>query len=94
MLTFQLTELVQREVLRESAVEDQTSVLSYFIQTAKVNYKQHTVVCIYHLRGNYVVDGFCMQSCLDLKNYEAVFSIVAGLESKSILQVAHSWQVR
>ena len=32
----QLTELVQREVLRESAVEDQTSVLSYFIQTAKV----------------------------------------------------------
>ena len=34
--TLQLTELVQREVMRESAVEDQTSVLSYFIQTAKV----------------------------------------------------------
>ena len=36
ILIMQLTELVQREVLRESAVEDQTSVLSYFIQTAKV----------------------------------------------------------
>lgn len=35
-----------------------------------------------------------MQSCLDLKNYEAVFAIVAGLESKSIQQVADSWQVR
>lgn len=42
----QLTELVQREVLRESAVEDQTSVLSYFIQTAKVinYYCNHYIV--------------------------------------------------
>lgn len=34
----------------------------------------------------------CLQSCLDLKNYEAVFSIVAGLDS--IQRIADSWQVR
>ena len=34
------------------------------------------------------------QSCLDLKNYETVFSIVAGLESDNIQRVVDSWQVR
>ena len=34
------------------------------------------------------------QSYLDLKNYEAVFSIVAGLESDYIQRVVDSWQIR
>ena len=49
--TLQLTELVQREVLRESAVEDQTSVLSYFIQTAKVLTDSSTVPNAQRLEG-------------------------------------------
>ena len=36
---FQLANLVSREVVRESITEDQASVLSYFIQTAKVRIK-------------------------------------------------------
>ena len=34
-----------------------------------------------------------LQSCLDLKNYEAVFALMEGLESKSVQQAEGSWQV-
>lgn len=34
-----------------------------------------------------------MQSCLELKNYEAVFAIVEGLESREVQNANMSWQV-
>jgi len=67
LLSKNLSELVCREVAGEPVEEDQASVISYFIQTAK--------------------------SCLDLKNYEAVFALMEGLESKSVQQAEGSWQV-
>ncbi|XP_064382815.1 uncharacterized protein LOC135331544 [Halichondria panicea] len=59
-----LSEVVCREVLGETMDEDQASVLSYFIQTAK--------------------------SCLDMKNYEAVFALVKALE---LQRNRSSWQL-
>lgn len=34
------------------------------------------------------------QSCLELKNYEAVFAIVGGLGSREIQRASNSWQVK
>ena len=77
--------------MRETMDEDQSSVISYFIQAAKVTFHPkhtHTLhACTCHV-------SCVMQSCLELKNYEAVFAIVGGLESREVQQVTMSWQVK
>ena len=35
-----------------------------------------------------------LQSCLDLKNYEAVFALMEGLENRIVQQAEGSWQVQ
>lgn len=35
-----------------------------------------------------------LQSCLELKNYEAVFALMKGLESRTVQQAEGSWQVQ
>ena len=35
-----------------------------------------------------------VQSCLDLKNYEAVFALMEGLENRIVQQAEGSWQVQ
>lgn len=35
-----------------------------------------------------------LQSCLELKNYEAVFALMKGLESRTVQQAKGSWQVQ
>ena len=39
------------------------------------------------------MNGSCFQSCFDLRNYEAVFAIVEGLENQYVQKCSASWQV-
>lgn len=96
LLFEQLSQLVCKEVDREPGDDDQASVISYFIHTAKV----FICISLTHLHVRifllYLVSlwlSLCPQSCLDLKNFEAVFAIMKGLQSKTVQQAQASWQV-
>ena len=86
----QLSQLICKEVAREPGDDDQASVLSYFIHTAKVsiNMLLSSFLCAR------IIILTCSQSCLDLKNFEAVFAIMKGLQSKTVQQAETPWHVR
>ena len=86
----QLSQLVCKEVMRETINEQQSSVLAYFIQAAKVK----VLIGGQYSLTSFLLFFFSSQSCLELKNYEAVFALVEGLESGEVRRAENSWQVR
>ena len=72
--------------MSESNLEDRASVISYFIQTANVS----SVSSYNALMANVLL---ILQSCFELKNFEGLFAVVAGLQSKPVGRLTATWKV-
>ena len=95
--------LVSREVKREALNEDQSSVISYFIETAKVYIHVHVCVrqtlqlilmCVdMYMYMCIVCVHMWLQSCRDLKNFAGAFAIMEGLTHTRTQDYESAWKV-